>query len=220
MTRAAVDGIEATRASFTPMWNGLIATGSTIFLSPSVSSASSFREDTDFRHTLITGAVNIHLPGKGRFSPYVTAGGGAIVRSDDLPAATLTGRYQFRFNGVSPFEQSDLVMVHYRQQDTSAVALLGGGAKYDLSARQGLRADVRVHISGNSLDTLVDAHPAWVQATPTFSIFSATTPSLVFSNTSTMRPNLTGPAIVDLKTFAGSGRDIQTHVTVGYFVRF
>ena len=70
------------------------------------------------------------------------------------------------------------------------------------------------------LDTLVDAHPTWVQATPAFSISSATTPVLVFSNSSTTRPNLTGPAIVDLETFTGSGKDIQTHFTVGYFVRF
>jgi hypothetical protein len=220
MTRAAVDGIEATRASFTPMWSSLIATGSTLFLTPDFSSGTSFREDTDFRHTLVTGAVNVELPGTGRISPYLTAGGGAILRSGDLPTAVLEGRYNFRFLGTAPFEQSDIVTVRYRQKDTSGVVLFGGGVKFALTARQGLRADVRVHVSANSLDTLVDAHPAWVQATPAFTISSGTTPALVFSNTSTTRPNLTGPAIVDLETFTGSGRDIQTHFTVGYFVRF
>jgi hypothetical protein len=35
-----------------------------------------------------------------------------------------------------------------------------------------------------------------------------------------VRANLSGPAITDLKTFTGSGREIQTNLTVGYFVRF
>ena len=72
----------------------------------------------------------------------------------------------------------------------------------------------------NSVDTLVDAHPSSVSGTPPFSIASFISPSLVFSNTSATRSNLTGPPITDLKTFTGSGRDIQTNLTVGYFVRF
>ena len=72
----------------------------------------------------------------------------------------------------------------------------------------------------NPVDTLVDARPNSVLGTPPFSISSFTSPSLVFSNTSATRSNLTGPAITDLKTFTGSGRDFQTNLTVGYFVRF
>jgi hypothetical protein len=59
-----------------------------------------------------------------------------------------------------------------------------------------------------------------VPGTPQFSISSFTSPSLVLSNTSATRSNLTGPAIAGLKTFTGSGRDFQTNLTLGYFVRF
>jgi hypothetical protein len=220
MADKALQGLEATRASFTPMWNALIATGSTIFLSPTVSSTSTLTEKTDNRQTLTTGAVNFALPVNGRLVPYATAGAGVLMRSGDLPSATLTGNYQFRFVGISPFNESDVVTVHFAAKDAAPVGLFGGGVRYALSSRQGLRVDVRVHLSPNALDTQVDAHPSAVIGTPAFSINSATTPTVVFSNTSATRSNLTGPAITDLKTFAGSGLNVQTNLTVGYFVRF
>jgi hypothetical protein len=220
LTSKALDGLEATRASFTPMWNALIATGGTIFLSPSVSSTSTLAKQADSRQTLVTGAMNFDLPSSGRIVPYVTAGAGVLLRSGDLPTATLTGTYQFRFLGTAPFSESDVVKVHFAMKDTAPVGLFGGGVKYALSPRQGLRVDARVHISRSSIDTMVDAHPSSALGIPGFSISSATTPSLVFSNVSVTRSNLTGPAITDLKTFAGSGLDVQTNLTVGYFVRF
>ena len=105
MTETAQHGIEATRASFTPMWNALIATGSTIFLSPVVSSNTTLAAETEGRQTLATGAVIIDLPLKGRLVPYLAAGAGVRIRSGDLPTATLTGNYQFRFLGAAPVQR-------------------------------------------------------------------------------------------------------------------
>lgn len=220
LTDSAVAGLDATRASFTPVWNALLATGTALFLSPSVSSTSTLTRKTDRRQTLVTGAVNFELPVTGRVVPYATVGGGVLIRSGNLPRATLTGNYQFRYLGTAPFNASDVVEVHFAEKDTAPVGLFGGGVKYTLTARQGLRAEVRAHVGSNSLDTLVDAHPSAVTGSPAFSISSFTTPSLVFSNTPATRANLTGPAIENLKTFAGSGREIQVNLTVGYFVRF
>jgi hypothetical protein len=220
MSGPALAGIEATRASFTTMWSALIATGSTIFLSPAVTSTTTLARDADNRRTSVTGVMNIALPVNGRAVPYATAGAGVLLRSGDLPAATLTGNYQFRFLGGAPFNQSDVVKVHYASKGTAPVGVLGGGVKYTLSERQGLRLDVRTQLSRNSIDTLVDAQPTSVSGTPTFVIPSATTPSLVFSNTAATRSNLSGPAIGNLKTFTGSGLDIHTNLTVGYSVRF
>ena len=220
LTQTAQNGIEATRASFTPMWNSLIATGSTIFLSPAVSSNTTLTAETHGRQTLATGAVIIDLPLNGRVVPYTAAGAGVRMRSGDLPTATLTGNYQFRFLGNSPFNESDVVTVHFAAKDNVPVGLFGGGVKFALTERQGLRVDVRMHVAINPVDTLVDARPNAVLASPQFSISSFTSPSLVFSNTSSTRSNLTGPAITDLKTFTGSGRDFQTNLTVGYFLRF
>lgn len=221
LTDAALKGVEATRAGFAPMWDAIIATGGgVLFTNGNTSSTTTLVDGTHSRQTSVTGAVNVALSKGTRLTPYVTVGGGARMRSGDLPTATLTGNYQFRFGGLSPLNESDVVKVHYTAKDNVPVGLFGGGVKYALSPRQGVRADVRVSFSSNSLDTLVDAHPGGVPGTPAFVINSGTTPTLVFSNTSAVRGNLTGPAIVDLKTFTGSGLDVQTHLTVGYFVRF
>jgi hypothetical protein len=220
MTDSALEGLEATRASFTPMWNALIATGTGIFLNPSVSSTSTLAPKANSRETSVTGAVTFALRSNGRLTPYATAGAGVLLRSGDLPTATLTGSYQFRFLGTAPFNESDVVKVHFAMKDSVPVGLFGGGVKYALSPRQGLRADLHVHLSPNSIDTLVDASPSAVFGSPAFVIASGTSPSLVFSNTSATRSNLTGPAITDLKTFTGSGLNVRTNVTVGYFVRF
>ena len=220
MTDTALQGLEAARASFAPMWNAIFATGSTIFLSRSVSSDTAIEKKADSRRTVVAGAANVELPSIGRLVPYATAGAGVSFRSGDLPSATLRGNYQFRFLGTAPFNVTDEVTVRFGAKDRAIVGVFGGGVKYNLTPRQGLRADVRVHISTDSIDTLVDARPSEVLGSPTTIVSSGTTPALVFSNTSTTRANLTGPAITALKTFTGSGHDIQTHLTVGYFVRF
>ena len=219
MTRAALNGIEATRASFSPIWNAFIAAGATLFLSPAVSSNTTLEAETHGRQTLATGAVIVELPLKGRVVPYTVAGAGVRIRAGDLPTATLTGNYQFRANGF-PFNETDVVTVHFAAKDKVPVGFVGGGVKFALTERQGLRVDVRMHIAANSVDTLVDAHPNVVLATPVSIVSFSGTPSLMLSNSSAVRSNLTGPAITDLKTFTGSGRDFQTNLTVGYFVRF
>jgi hypothetical protein len=52
-------------------------------------------------------------------------------------------------------------------------------------------------------------------------VASGTNPALQFSNSSAVHDNLTGGQLIgNLTTFSGSGHDIQTSVTVGYFFRF
>ena len=216
----AIKGIEATRASFGPIWDGIIATGAGLFANPLTTSTTTLLEGTSIRDTFLTGAVNVTLSKGTRLEPYLTGGAGVRIRSGDLPTPTVSGSYRFTFLGFAPFIESDSVQVHFAGKETAPVGVFGGGVKYALSPRQGLRADVRVHISPNSIDTLVDTLPNSVLGTPVFSISSATTPTLVFSNTSAVRSNLTGPAITDLKTFTGSGSEIQTSLTVGYYLRF
>jgi hypothetical protein len=220
LTDATLQGVEATRATFGPVWNAIIATGAPLFSDPSTSSTTALSDGTRVRDTYLTGTVNIDLWRRTRIVPYLTAGGGVILRSGDLPTATLTGNYQFRFVGLAPLNESDVVKVHFTSRDTAPVGVFGGGVKYALSGRQGLRVDLRIHVSRNSLDTLADAQPARLLATPSFSIPSATVPALVFSNTSATRSSLSGPAIANLRTFTGSGSDLQSSLTVGYFVRF
>src|SRR5262249_22118105 len=150
----------------------------------------------------------------GRMTPYGIAGGGVVARSGDLPVETLTGSIQFQFLGTAPFSQTDVVTLHYTEKSHALVGMFGGGGTFALSARFGIRGDVRVYLTGNSLDTLADAQPNTATRTPSFFASSATTPSLVFSNSPATRANLTGPAISSLKTFAASGTRVQTSLTV------
>jgi hypothetical protein len=57
---------------------------------------------------------------------------------------------------------------------------------------------------------------------PIFAISTGLIPSIQFSNNPTTgrSSSLSGPAVTDLRTFTGSGTHIQTHVAVGYFLRF
>jgi len=221
LRESALDGIDATRASFGPVWDGVIATAAgVLFTNGRTSSTGTFADGTSRRQTFLTGALNIALSERTPLTPYLTAGAGVRIQSGDLPSARLLGSYQFTFLDEIPFHETDVVVVRFAEKDTTPVGVFGGGVKYALSPRQGLRADVRVHVGPNTVDTRVDTLPNRVLGGTPFVRTSATTPSLVLSTAPSVRSNLTGPAIVDLKTFTGSGVDIRTSLTVGYFVRF
>ena len=223
-TSSSLNRIEATRASFAPVWNGLIATGGgVIFTSPNVSATTVLSDDVSSWRTSMTGNLEIRLWQTPRMIVFATGGGGVIRQSASLPEATVTGTYQFLYAGTvpqAPLSETDTVRVHYQVSQYTPVVTFGGGMKYFLSARSGIRADLRVYASGNSLDTLVDATPSNVVGSPTFSISSTTNPALVFSNSPSLRGNLTGPVITNLKTFTGSGQQVQYSITAGYFFRF
>ena len=76
LTDAAVKGIEATRASFGPVWTAIIGTGAGLFTDPSTSATAAFANGTRLRETALTGAVNIEVAPRGRLVPYLSAGGG------------------------------------------------------------------------------------------------------------------------------------------------
>ena len=100
---------------------------------------------------------------------------------------------------------------------------VGGGVRYFLTPKSGIRADLQINISGNSLDTLVDTTPSFLSASPNLVVGTGTNPDMLFSNyplESGQRGNLSPPGFTNLKTFTASGLDVQPRVTVGYFFRF
>jgi hypothetical protein len=226
-TEAARQAIEATRASFVPMWNAIIATGGgVIFTNPTVTATADLVDVVDRRQTLVAGAATFDVAATGRVVPYVMGGGGVRINSSDAPTATLTGKYRFTINfsipsgGAAPLDETDVARVHFGQKDKVAVGLAGGGVRVQIARRHGVRVDVRVEVSADPLDTLVDGTPARVQGTPAGSIASTTTPPIQFSNTSATRGNLSDPPIASLKTFAEWGTHVGTSLTIGYFFRF
>lgn len=220
LTSTARNQMESTRASFVSVWNGIIGTGAGLFQSPQVAATLDIAESGRSWEAAITGALEMRLWSTPTIVTHATFGAGVIRRTSDLPEATLTGSYQFQFGGVAPLSERDVVRAHYDSGSNSPIVLFGGGMKYYLSQKHGIRGDFRVHVASNSIDTLVDATPSITPGSPTFSIASFTNPAIVFSNHAGVRGNLTGPPISDLRIFEGSGWSTNASITAGYFFRF
>lgn len=230
MTDDLLAGIEASRTSFTANLNTLLLSTGGPFTNVSVTSTSTL-QDKKGRQIFTTGAVSIKLITQGRIIPYVTVGAGTVTNRGDLPSATLVGNYQFRIGGLgvgigggpgpAPVNETDTVTLHYVAEN-ALVTVLGGGIKRDVSARWGLRADVRAYLSRNTVSVLLDANPAVATGTPAGFIASFTNPSLQVSNNPStgVQSTLSGPAISGFKTFTGSGTQTHVSMTVGFFTRF
>ena len=213
MSNGASAALEQTRASFLAVFTSLFPGGaaSTMTLAPA----------RDIRQDFVTGTVNVNLGAYGPARPYMTAGLGAVLNRGEAPSASLDGSYIFPSTGTVLIDESDHVVVRAVVKDKSLVSVVGGGVRLHVSPRQGVRADFRVHLTDNPIDTAVDATPSLVmQPNLGVALLFPTNPSLQFSSTSARRSSLSGPAVSGLTTFAGEG--LQTHVnfSIGYFFRF
>jgi len=171
------------------------------------------------RQTVLSGGVNIRLTRPGRLGTHVSAAAGRVTNGGETPEVRLRGHYQFRFLGEFPFNESDSVMIRFIDRQHALVGLVGGGMTYDLGARHGIRADARVQITGNKIETSVDAVTTRSTGTPALFLPSETDPSIQFSNVNAISSSL-GGRLTELTTFTGDGLDTRLLVSVGYFVRF
>lgn len=144
ITPANSEAIETTRASFIPAWRGVILFNRNRVLN-SVTSTATLADGS--AHQLFTsGAVNINLMTSGALIPYATVGAGVASITGDLPSATLTGNYQF-LGGNAPnpaVDETDHVTVHDGRTRHTLAGVLGGGVRYHVSSRWGVRFDARV----------------------------------------------------------------------------
>lgn len=228
-TDRSLAGIEATRASFVAAVNertGLLATGGgVVFINPAVSSTATIEDDRG-RQLFTAGTLIINLAKPGRLVPYAAVGAGVISNRGDLPQATVAGTYRFdslgALSGYFPVNESDTASVRVvaaRQHPLAAV--VGGGVKFHHTRRGGFRADVRASISKNTMDVMVDATPRVVTTSqPLGAIASNLSPSIQFSNLSTVNSTLSGPQISGFKTFTSQGTAVHVALSAGYFVRF
>lgn len=222
MTGTDVSAIEASRVSFISAWNGVIATAPILFQSPVVTSTSTMVNRAG-RQAFTVGALDINLTKAGKLTPFAILGAGVVSHLGDAPSVTIAGRYRFLFGGVIPVEESDTVTVRYSSPRRALAGVFGGGFKYAVSSRSGVRVDVRVHLSNREIDTLLDATPSVSTSIPG-GTSSATTPSLQFASNPPLDSfgpsSLSGPAIAGFKSFAGSGVQSQIGITAGWFWRF
>ncbi len=212
-----LDAVEATRASFETAFTGLLSTGP---FSGVTVSASTGRTGRSSRELSTTAAVRYHLL-SGRFSPYLTVGGGLVHQLGDLPTVTLQGTYRFLILNEVPIAESDTLTLRY-EQATGIVGLVGGGIRHTLSDRVGLTLDGRVFLGKETLSLRLDSAPSVTTGTPAGFIESFTTPAIQFSNhTATGRDSsLSGTPLAGFKAFTTSGLQTRSLITAGVFVRF
>lgn len=75
-----------------------------------------------------------------------------------MPSATLAGNYRLLSVGA-PMNESDTVTVRDARDAHTVAGVLGGGLKYNVSPRWGIRLDARVSLSRNTAGTTLDATP-------------------------------------------------------------
>src|SRR4029077_9996962 len=94
-----------------------------------------------------------------------TVGASLNAITGKLPSATLKGNYQFQNASGSQFNESDNVTVRDPRAGRPVAGILGGGVKYHVSPRWGIRVDARVSLSKNTARTVLDATPNVVLGT-------------------------------------------------------
>lgn len=210
--------VEASRSSFTSAFNGVLATGP--FSNTNVTSTAEF-SGRGGGQIVTTGALHINVKSFGRMGTYVTVGAGATRNLEGTPRAVLNGNYRFAILNVAPIDERDAVTLRADTARTLFTGVVGGGLRYALSPRWGLRVDVRDHMTEHRVATIVNAEPSVVQGSgPLFVISSFSSPSLQFSNVPTIRTSLSGGPVRDFKTFEGRGIEHSVGITTGVFWRF
>ncbi len=210
------DALRAGSESFEAAFEGLLATAP----ANSVNVTSTLTmPDASNTNTRLAAAAKWTVFTGTRLTGYVTGGAGLILSSGEGPSAILNGRYSFRYFGLFPMNETDRVVVRVNESKNPPMGIFGGGVTYDLSARTGLRADVRVLLSSTSDVTSVTASPLVAIVAPTNVMTSVTSPALQFSTQPNIRSTLSGPN-QNLTVFKGSGFTRQVAITLGVFKRF
>ena len=233
ITQANSDSIEATRSSFIPALSGLLVpSGLAINVNRVLNSVTSIAAlDRGSSHQLSTsGALLINLRTTGDVIPYATVGASLISTVGRTPSATLAGNYQFLSVGA-PMNESDSVTVRDARDAHTAAGVLGGGVKYYVSPRWGIRLDARVSLSKNTAGTALDATPNVAMGGLPAGRFMFIAPTTIMFSNSTLpvtgqgvtvigTSTLTGPALTGFRTFSGNGVSTHTNIAAGLFWRF
>ena len=116
-------------------------------------------------------------------------------------------------------DQTDTVTIRSTARN-SVSWVVGGGLKYALSERWGVRVDVRDHINRDVIRTTVTAVPASASSgSGTLTLGFASGQFIVFSASQGLRSTLSA-TVNDFRTFTGTGIVNQVNASAGVYWRF
>ncbi len=212
-TASTRTALEASRASFVEYWRGF----PTISVA-SVTSSVEVREG-DLREVLTTGALSWDLAPIGRMVPYVLGGGGVRWSTGDGPAASVIGSYSTL---VLNIREIDSLNIRYVQSARTAVGVFGGGVRWPVGSRWGIRVDVRDHVTGSGVCTELDTTPSSAQnGSASIIVINPSLTTAIRFGTSLAGPStLSGPVARGARTFEAEGLEHHLKVTGGLTWRF
>ena len=220
------NAVDVSQASFLATWNRLLDGPAR---SAQTVTSDATLDDKRGHHLVTSGVLLVNLGSSQTFTPYVAAGAGYIAARGGGPAITLVGNYDFPFPpvpigvtgaGQFRFNETDNVKVQ-SVMENSVTGVVGGGVKYALGDRWGVRADLRDYVSRNGIRTTVTTNPTTASSGSGVATFllAANAPSLVFSATPLSLSTLSS-TINDFRTFTGRGIVNQVNVSAGVYWRF
>jgi opacity protein-like surface antigen len=224
-SRAALDRASA---GFTSAFNALLSFPSR---QSSVGSVVAVDEGRG-RELVTTGALSIHFARRARLNPYATVGAGATIARGDTTTARLVGDYQFglplaiglpAIGSLPPvtFHETDTVVIRV-SRESSFTGVFGGGVRYALAPRWGVRLEVRDYVSPNRTTTVVTATPSAdrSQALLATTIFGTFTGATLRMSTVPGIPSTLSATLSNQPTFRGTGVGHQVNVAAGLYWRF
>jgi hypothetical protein len=218
-----LDRIKASEASFLSTWQNFLdlvaRNGNTV-------SSDATVVDNRGAQLITSGALLINLFSNNTLAPYVALGAGYINVRDDGPSAALVENYAFGFPVAPPLvsvlqiNETDTVTIRSLPKN-SVTWIAGGGLKYALSERWGVRVDVRDHINRDVIRTTVTARPTAASsgANGVLALSFATGQTLVFATGQGLRSTLSA-TLDNFRTFTGSGVVNQVNTSAGVYWRF
>ena len=210
-TERARAGIEEARASVTQSLAQALATSS---VPATVTTLATTDGGQRGSQVSASGTIVVHAKDRQRFTPYGTVGAGVVFNRIDTPSATLTARYELGATGE--VVGTETVTLRYTVNDFEYMGIVGGGVKYRLARRWGMRVDGRARLLLNQVVNRVDSASSVARRSTGSPFPLVNVGALQFSSTAP----LTGAPIVDAPTFASGRVRAQATMSVGLFWRF
>lgn len=213
-----LEGLDATRASYTSALQALLATMPQT--GGRVSMTAQGSPEASSTQTVVTGSAVLALVRTSRLRINAILGGGIMMNDATSFEATLRGGYQFNVFSVFPINESETVTLRFSEKRQVPVGVIGLGFTARLVGQTGLRVDARVLASEVTARTTIDASPGRVTSGQPVTLPSISSPSIQFSSSPGTHTSLSGAPLSGVATYSGSGYDLRPQVTVGYYVRF